>query len=140
MSAEKGGFFECLAVTRFELHKWEPARSQSRLDQHRANEPRGVNIQTRSESYDRTSRMHLRCTLQNSFFPSYAHVYTLESNEDVALAFMKWISRSSFRWNSRCSIVYLKLKTWKKLISSNQIEYLIIQLNYTVNLRIKTKI
>lgn len=68
------------------------------------------------------SRMHLRCTLQNSFFPSYAHVYTLESNEDVALAFMKWISRSSFRWNSRCSIVYLKLKTWKKLISSNQID------------------
>lgn len=40
MSTEKGGFFECLAVTRFELHKWEPALSwpQSRLDQDRANE------------------------------------------------------------------------------------------------------
>ena len=82
MSTEKGGFFECLAVTRFELHKREPAlsRPQSRLDQDRANERTneqpinqrmneraseptvcGVNIQTRSESYDRTTKMHLRC-------------------------------------------------------------------------------
>ena len=88
MSTEKGGFFECLAVTRFELHKWEPALSwpQSRLDQDRANERTnqtcGVNIQTRSESYDRTTRMHLRCSLQNAhlldfFFPFYsrAHAY-----------------------------------------------------------------
>lgn len=133
MSTEKGGFFECLAVTRFELHKWEPALSwpQSRLDQDRANErtnepnvrgehPDKVRV-IRSNHQDALAVQPAKCA-STRFLLSFLLACTCLSPDVASIA-------SLFGWTDiyfnsterlRASEIKLKLKMFQYLVDSEK--------------------
>lgn len=132
MSTEKGGFFECLAVTRFELHKREPALSwpQSRLDQDRANErtnepnvwgehPDKVRV-IRSNHQDALAVQPAKCA--STRFLSFLLACTRLS-PDVALI-TSLFNRTDIYFNAterlRATEIKLKLKMFHYLVDSEK--------------------